>query len=141
MSCCKQSFILCESVPACIMQLTIKTPIISDECTLRFLDKFNKVYYVTKDTDVNGEMTVQIIEDDSDPLNVIEADLPVALLNQYAGEFKVMAYNSDNEIVQWTISGQQYDALVFEVKDITPVTDDYIIDPTFAEGYAGQFNL
>lgn len=136
MTCCKTSFILCEPVPSCAMQLVIKTPVISAQVTLRFIDKFNKVYYVTKTSDVNGKITIQLRAD----LPTTE-DLPTGLLNQYAGQFKIMAYDANTNHVQWTISGVQYDALIIEVSDVTSGPPIYIIDTIYAQGNAGQFNL
>ena len=140
MNCCKTSYTLCEPIPACIKQLIIKTPVILDEVTLRFLDKFGKIYYVTKTTDADGLIIVQLIYDDS-VIPALIVDLPVALLNEYAGEFKVMIYDANGVQIKWTISGIQYDALIINIKNITPVVDDYTIDITYAEGVEGQFNL
>jgi hypothetical protein len=140
MTCCKTSYALCDSIPACVKQLIIKTPVISASVTLRFSDKFGKVYYVTKTADSQGEITIQLILDSTvDP--ALSPDLPIALLNEYAGEFRVMAYDAAGAQKQWTISGIQYDALIISVKNITPVVASYTIDTTYAGGLAGQFNL
>lgn len=141
MSCCKQSFEICEPIPACIQQLVIKTPVISAQVTIRLIDKFNKIYYVTKISDSDGNITIQLVEDRSDLNNIILADLPDSLLNEYAGQFKIMAINSTGDNQQWTISGTQYDALIIEVASITPVVDSYTIDSTYADGKQGTFNL
>jgi hypothetical protein len=135
MTCCRTSFNLCNPIPACIKQLVLKTPVIS-----RFSDKFGKVYYVTKTSDADGNIIIQTMQDDS-VIPSLTPDLPVALLNEYAGEFRLMAYDTSGAQKQWTISGVQYDALTVSVKDITPVVDSYTIDTTYSEGTQGQFNL
>jgi len=140
MTCCKTSYTLCDPIPACIKQLIIKTSVISDDVTLRFLDKFGNIYYVPKTSDAGGLVTVQLIFVGT-VIPALQADLPIGLLNQYAGEFKIMVYDKNNVEVKWTISGIQYDAIVINVKDIIPVTDTYTVDVTYAQGTKGQFNL
>jgi hypothetical protein len=141
MTCCKTSFNLCEPVPACIKQLIVKTPVISDDVALRFLDKFGKIYYVTKTTDAGGLAVVQVQDDDSNLLLPLTRDLPLALLNEYAGEFKLFLIDRNNAPIQWTISAIQYDAISFKVANITPIVDDYEIDVTHAEGVLENFNI
>jgi hypothetical protein len=136
MSCCKTSFNLCDPVPACIKQLIIKTPVISAQVTLRFLDKFGKIYYVTKTSDANGHVTIQIQDN-----GILAKDLPLALLNEYAGAFFVLLFNASAAQVKWTISGVQYDAIGFVIRNITPVVDTYLIDPTTSQGILGDFSF
>lgn len=136
MTCCKTSFNLCEPVPACIKQLIIKTPVISDTVTLRFLDKFGKIYYVTKTTDASGLVTIQVQDD-----GLLTRDLPLALLNEYAGQFKVLLLDANSDHIKWVVSSVQYDAISFNVANITPVVDDYTIDVTYAEGVLENFNI
>jgi hypothetical protein len=135
MTCCKTSYNLCDPVPACIKQLIIKTPVVSASVTLRFLDKFSKIYYVTKTSDASGFVTIQIQDD-----GVLTKDLPLALLNEYAGAFFVIAYRGSTQ-VKWTISSVDYDAIGFVVRNVTPIVDTYTIDPTTAPGDAGDFSF
>lgn len=141
MSCCKTIYILCDPIPACLKQLVVKTPVISASVTVRVIDKFNKVYYVTKTSDSLGKVTIQLQNDSSDPLNILTADLPMALLNEYAGGFKLMLLDSSNQEIKWTISSKTYDALGFLVRNITPALNTYTIDPTYAPGTVGDFSL
>lgn len=136
MTCCKTSFNLCEPIPACIKQLIIKTPVISTDVTLRFLDKFGNIYYVTKMADSSGMVTIQIQDD-----GLLTRDLPLALLNEYAGAFFIILFNASAAQVKWTISSVQYDAIGFLVRNIVPVVDDYTIDPTTSEGTEGDFSF
>jgi hypothetical protein len=136
MSCCKTSFNLCDPIPACLKQLIIKTPVISAPVTLRFLDKFGKIYYVTKTTDSAGLAIIQI--QDNAPL---VRDLPLALLNEYAGAFFVLLFNTSAVQVKWTIAGIQYDAIGFKLANITPVADVFTIDPTTIPGVFGDFSF
>lgn len=136
MTCCKTSFNLCEPVPACIKQLIIKTPVISAPVTLRFLDKFGKIYYVTKPADSSGVVTIQTQDD-----GVLTRDLPLALLNEFAGAFFILLFNASANQVKWTVSSVQYDAIGFVVRNITPIVDSYTIDPTTSQGDLGDFSL
>jgi hypothetical protein len=122
-----------------LKQLVIKTPIVSASLTLRITDKFNKVYYVSKTADDQGKITVQLQDDNSDPLNPLTADLPTGLLNEYAGQFKLTLLDNNNSEKKWTISSIDYDALGFEVMNITPVMDTFTLDPTYLEGTVGQY--
>lgn len=140
MTCCKKSFNLCDPIPSCLTQLIVKTPVISDDVTLRFFDKFNKVYYVPKTSDAQGKVTIQLIEDASDPLNILTIDLPAALLNEYAGVFYLFLLDANNNQVKWTISAVDYDALGFKCVNITPVLDTYTLDPTYLPGEEGDFS-
>jgi hypothetical protein len=136
MSCCKTSYNLCEPVPACIKQLKFITPVLSGTVTLRFLDKFGKIYYVTKTTDNTGLATVQVQDD-----GVLTRDLPLALLNEFAGAFFVLLFNASANQVKWTVSSVEYDAIGFFVRNITPIVDSYTIDPTSQVGVVGDFNF
>jgi hypothetical protein len=136
MTCCKTSYNLCEPVPACIKQLIIKTPVISANVTLRFLDKFGKIYYVTKTANSSGLVTIQVQDD-----GLLTKDLPLALLNEYAGAFFVLLFNASAVQVKWTISSVEYDAIGFIVGNVTPVINTYTIDPTSQEGEAGDFSF
>jgi hypothetical protein len=140
MSCCKTIFVICNPIPACIYQLVIKTPIVSDDLTLKVIDKFNKVYYASKTADADGLITLQLREDSTDPINILEADFPTALFNEFAGGFKLLLMDSSNQETPWTISGVDYDALGIIVRDITPVVDSFTLDPTYEPGTPGDFN-
>lgn len=141
MTCCKTAYSICTPIPACLKQLIIKTPVISDTVTLRILDKFSRVYYVTKTSDVQGKITVQLQDDTSNPLIPLTADIPIALLNEYAGDFHFMLYDSTASEVKWIISAVQYDALVVRVKNVLPVVDNFTLDPTYADGEIETFNI
>ncbi len=140
MSCCKHSFEICEPIPSCLDQLVIRTPIISDTVVIKFIDKFDKIYYVGKDTNANGEVTILLTSDDSDPDNIISSDIPERLLNEYAGKFKIMTFDLNGIIIkQWTISGLQYDALIIHMANITPIDSTFTINPYTMEGIQGSF--
>lgn len=139
MSCCKTIYILCDPIPACLKQLVVKTPIISASVTVRIIDKFNKVYYVTKTSDSQGKATIQLQNDSSDPLNPLASDLWMGLLNEYAGMFKVTLLDSNNSEVKWTISGKDYDAIGFNVQILLPIPNSFTLDPTYLSGEIGQY--
>lgn len=132
MSCCKTCFVLCDPIPSCLDTLSIVTPSISASITLRIIDRFNKIYYITKNSDITGKVDINLTGDN--------ADLPIGFFNEFAGYFKVLAYNSSAVLKKWTIDGSKYDAIAFKFTDSTYPQTTYTIDPNASTGKAGDFN-
>lgn len=131
MDCCLNIFRLCDKVPACLTQLKIKTDRVSTLLRITIKDKFGSLYEFEKTSDTAGVVVVQLKADDTDPDNIILADIPYFLLNQYAGVFLVSVYDTvTKDHVMWT----NFDAIAFECASITPVIEEYTIDPNTQDG-------
>jgi len=116
-NCCKSLFVICEGIPNCLTELTIKTPIISGVVNLRFVDKFNKIFYVTKNSDPSGNV---IIASD---------DLPIGFLNPYADAIKLFVLDNNSAQIPWVIDGTTYDAVAFTVSNTVLNSTSFTLNP------------
>ncbi len=125
MSCCRTLFQICNGIPNCLTSLVLITPIISASATIRIVDRFNKVFYVTKTTGSDGAFTINLL-----------TDLPVGLFSPFSTYFRVCFTND----IQWTIGGDKYDDIVFNVSDTIGASPTYTLNPNNEDGLPGDFN-
>jgi hypothetical protein len=131
MDCCLKVFKLCEKVPACLTELKIQTDRISTLLKITIIDKFDSQYVFEKTSDSTGIVTILLKDDSTDPNNIILADIPYFLLNQYAGFFLITIYDTVLEnTVMWSLN----EAISFECASVTPVVEEYTIDPNTQDG-------
>lgn len=130
MSCCRTVYHICQGVPNCLETLEIKTPIISDTILIVFHDKFGRNYRIVAITDVDGIASIDLA-----------TDLPTALLNEFAGDFRIVIYDSENAIVKYTISGVEYDGIVIHVENVTHVMETFVINPFTMDGFSGMLDF
>lgn len=135
MDCCRNVFRLCDKVPACLTFLKIKTDRTLSALKITIKDKFKNRYVIEQTADVDGIVSIRLKDNLTDPDNQILADIPYFLLNQYAGMFLIYIY--DTVLLRDVVWGE-FDSIVFECASVTPVEEEYIIDPNTQEG--GDFN-
>lgn len=124
MNCCKSTFEICEGIPNCLTELTIVTSVISGDITFRFVDKFNKVFYVDKTTDAEGVAVVYLTQT---VLNDI--DLPIGFFNPYSDITKIFIVDQSAEIVKWSIDGTDYDSISIHVSNTISNPTTYELNP------------
>ncbi len=114
--CCEAIYSLCNKIASCADFLHVKTSVIDSEVTLRLIDKFNRVYYIETETDSNGYAIIDM------------ETFPKALLNEYAGKFRITVFQNA-ELVQFVANdGSKYDSVSFECANSTPTPTSTYID-------------
>ncbi len=131
MDCCQIVFRLCDKVPACLTVLKIQTDRISTALKITIKDKFNAEYVFEKTSDVNGIVSILLKDNDTNPNAIILADIPYFLLNQYAGIFLVSIYDT---VLKTQVVWSKFDSIAFECASVTPVIEEYTIDPNTQDG-------
>jgi hypothetical protein len=115
-ACCPSVYRMCNKVATCASFIHIKTSSIDSDVTIRFVDKHNRIYYFDAETDSLGYAVI-----DTD-------NMPKALLNEYAGTFRVSVIKNGTMIQFADSNGTKYDAIDFECSYFTPKQDNTYID-------------
>lgn len=113
--CCPKVYRLCSKVAACADYLHLKTSSADSDVTIRIVDKFNKVYYHDVETDSLGYAVIDLSE------------LPKALLNEFAGAFKVSVIQNGT-VIKFEKDDIEYDEIIFECTSFTPRQSNAYID-------------
>lgn len=113
--CCPKAYKLCNKVASCADFLHLKTGSPDSDITIRIIDKFNRVYYHDVETDSLGYAVIDLSE------------LPKALLNEFAGSFRVSVIQNGN-LVKFEKDDQEYDEIIFECTATTPKQANTYID-------------
>jgi hypothetical protein len=114
---CGSCYKICDPVPDCLDTLSVSTLIINEGITIKITDKFNNTYIFRVLTDQLG---VAVLDLDSEIM-------PSALLNRYAGEFRLTVENN-GALIPFVVDNTEYDCLTFAVGNVVGADDGYLID-------------
>lgn len=106
---CRKYKIICDPIPDCLSTLNVQTSFIGTNVILYLKDKFGNIFELPKTTSNAG---IAIID--------LAIDLPLRLLNSYAGQFKI-----------WVdVNNETFDGAIFEVSKIFGSGTSYTVDIT-----------
>lgn len=114
---CNDTYPIPFEIPQCIQSLGIVTGSTDESVTVRIVDKFNHVYYFDLESDSSGLVTIPLTE----------GSIPVAWLNEYAGEFTLSIKEGIN-IIPFSIGGKDYDYIKIKPVLSIPSQETFIID-------------
>lgn len=114
-NCCPKAYRLCNKVAACADFLHLKTGAPDSDVTIRIIDKHNRVYYHDVETDSMGYAVIDLSE------------LPKALLNEFAGAFRISVIQNGT-VIKFEKDGEEYDEVIFECTSFTPRQTNAYID-------------
>jgi hypothetical protein len=115
MGCCREYFEVCDKVPDCLEELGVITPVSDEDVNLFLTDKFKNLYLTEGVTESNGLLVIGLTQ------------FPDQLINPYSGNFILEVYRG-NELIKFSISGVEYDGLIFSCASVTPKQANYTID-------------
>lgn len=114
-----------RTLPACLRRLEVQFSLarIGQDLFFRFTDSRGNNYRVTKPANLLGRATIYLdhyaaVAETVNPPNpgspAIEADLPLRLLNAYAGQFTLTVFQGDN-LVPFRALGVGYTSLILDI--------------------------